>query len=72
MRSLPVLLFSRAIVILKFINSGTGNYTIVNAAASYHDVEKNWALVRNTTALKYNVPLPAGSNFSVPFNVHSE
>ena len=33
-------------MILKFINSGTGNYTIVNAAASYHDVEKNWALVR--------------------------
>jgi hypothetical protein len=32
-------------MILKFINSGTGNYTIVNAAASYHDVGKNWALV---------------------------
>ena len=32
-------------MILKFINSGTGNYTIVNAAASYHDVGKDWALV---------------------------
>lgn len=26
----------------------------------------------NTTAAKYNVPLIAGSNFTLPFQVHSE
>lgn len=59
-------------LLLHFLNHGKENYTITNAAASYHDPTRHWTLLRNASTLKYNVPLPAGANFSVPFQVFSE
>jgi len=67
-------------------NHGTRNYTLVSAASSFHDTNKHWATVcllphlssrtdgqvKNATALRYNVPLVAGANFSAPYTVHSE
>ncbi|WVF71398.1 hypothetical protein IAT40_006202 [Kwoniella sp. CBS 6097] len=59
-------------ILVHLANQGTKNYTLVSAAASYHDVNNHWATVKNATALKYNTPLIAGSNFSAPFSVNSE
>ncbi|WWD17271.1 hypothetical protein CI109_101711 [Kwoniella shandongensis] len=57
---------------LHLVNSGTKNYTLVSAGASYHDVNNHWATIKNASTLKYNVPLVAGSNFSAPFSAYSE
>ncbi|KAK8864431.1 hypothetical protein IAR55_001679 [Kwoniella newhampshirensis] len=57
---------------LHLVNSGSKNYTLVSAAASYHDTNNHWATIKNASTLKYNVPLVAGSNFSAPFQVYSE
>ncbi|KAL7418486.1 hypothetical protein Q5752_006944 [Cryptotrichosporon argae] len=59
-------------LLLNLANPSANNYTLVSAAASYHDPARDWALVKNVTALKYGVPLIAGANFSAPFNLHSE
>jgi hypothetical protein len=32
-------------LLLSLANTGTSNFTLVNAAASYHDPAQNWALV---------------------------
>nr|ODN88237.1 hypothetical protein L203_02845 [Cryptococcus depauperatus CBS 7841] len=59
-------------ILLHLANSGSKNYTLVSASASYHDINNHWALVKNATALKYDVPLFAGSNFSAPYTMYSE
>ncbi|KAJ9104797.1 hypothetical protein QFC19_003938 [Naganishia cerealis] len=59
-------------LLLSLANAGPDNFTLVNAAASYHDPARDWALLSNTTASKYNIPLIAGSNFTLPFQVYSE
>ncbi|OCF36668.1 hypothetical protein I316_01263 [Kwoniella heveanensis BCC8398] len=59
-------------ILVHLANQGTKNYTLVSAAASYHDVNNHWATVKNASALKYNTPLIAGANFSAPFSVNSE
>jgi len=53
-------------------NTGSKNYTLVSASSSFHDPLKDWALIRNSTALRYNVPLVSGANFSAPYSVNSE
>ncbi|KAK4687377.1 translocon-associated protein subunit alpha, partial [Tremellales sp. Uapishka_1] len=53
-------------------NVGSKNYTLVSAAASYHDPANYWSTIKNTTTLKYNVPLISGANFSAPFSMYSE
>ncbi|KAL1407017.1 hypothetical protein Q8F55_006430 [Vanrija albida] len=59
-------------LVIQLSNTGAENYTLVSAAASYHDPAKDWKLVKNVTAAKFNVPLIAGGNLSAPFAVNSE
>ncbi|AAW40840.1 hypothetical protein CNBA2520 [Cryptococcus deneoformans B-3501A] len=59
-------------ILIHLINSGSKNYTLVSASASYHDPANHWALVKNATTLKYGVPLVSGANFSAPYHVYSE
>lgn len=35
-------------ILIHLINSGSKNYTLVSASASYHDPANHWALVSNT------------------------
>lgn len=53
-------------------NTGTNNYTLVSASASYHDHSKDWKLLKNATATKLNIPLGAGANATAPFRLNSE
>ncbi|ORX36648.1 hypothetical protein BD324DRAFT_458933 [Kockovaella imperatae] len=53
-------------------NTGSKNYTLVSAAASFHNVENNWALIKNASTLRYNVNLLSGSNLTAPYQVFSE
>lgn len=39
-------------LLLSLANGGKENFTLVNAAASYHDVGKDWALVSVVTAMR--------------------
>ncbi|WVR07053.1 hypothetical protein IAU60_004092 [Kwoniella sp. DSM 27419] len=59
-------------LLLHLVNQGKKNYTLVSAGASYHDVNRHWATMKNVSTLKYNVPLVSGANFSAPYTVHSE
>lgn len=59
-------------LVIQLSNTGAENYTLVSAAASYHDPTKDWKLVKNVTASKFNVPLIAGGNLTAPFQVNSE
>ncbi|TXT04963.1 hypothetical protein VHUM_03783 [Vanrija humicola] len=59
-------------LVIQLSNTGAENYTLVSAAASYHDPAKDWKLVKNVTASKFNVPLIAGGNLTAPFQVNSE
>jgi hypothetical protein len=38
-------------LLLSLANGGKENFTLVNAAASYHDLGKDWALVSVVTAI---------------------
>lgn len=59
-------------LLIHLANGSKNNYTIVSAAASYHDPARNWALIKNQTVARLGVPLVSGSNHSTPFNVYSQ
>lgn len=53
-------------------NTAVEDVQVVSAAASWHDLDRDWRLVKNQTAARINVPLIAGGNLTLPFRVHSE
>lgn len=57
---------------IQITNGGENNFTLVGASASYHDTAKHWKLLKNATVTKFNIPVPAGANFSAPYNLNSE
>ncbi|OBZ72726.1 Increased recombination centers protein 22 [Grifola frondosa] len=52
-------------------NKSDRNVTLVNIAGAFHHPETN-ALVKNTSALTYNLPLLEGASLQLPYMFYSE
>ncbi|KAI0925902.1 hypothetical protein AcW1_008213 [Taiwanofungus camphoratus] len=61
----------RNTILLTVENQSDLNITIKSVAGSFHHPETN-ALVKNTSALAYNIPLLGGARMQVPYSFHSE
>ncbi|KAG9102459.1 hypothetical protein FS749_000050 [Ceratobasidium sp. UAMH 11750] len=61
----------RTKLIVRILNEGGTNLTLVDIAGSFHDADTGKTL-RNVTASKFNMPIIEGMNLTFPYFVTSE
>ncbi|CED84127.1 Translocon-associated complex TRAP, alpha subunit [Phaffia rhodozyma] len=54
------------------LQNGPEDITLVSASASFHDPEKHWKLIRNTSDHKFSTPVLGNSNLTFPYSFYSE